>query len=338
VGGRITIITMALVAAFLLVLALFGVRNTLPDEVAWETLGDEGMAVGEGYLGAGLAAVDPLMPPHVNPQVVAGIEIPESGEIFGQPLPLHRPDFREAVAYEILITLSRPMMPMLWMRRAPTILPMIEKKLDAAGFPDDLKYVAVIESDLILTATSPAGARGPWQFIRATGRRYGLRVDRYVDERMNPEKSTDAAIAYLGELREEFSDWFLALAAYNAGENRVAKRIEETDVSSYFDLYLPRETRRYIPRIVAAKWIFEDPEKYGLVRLEPLHVPEYRFVEVKVPRSRANLVKVAREHDVVYSRLRRLNPHILSATLPRGVYRLRVPVEISPEVLAQPDE
>ncbi|RMG45083.1 MAG: lytic transglycosylase domain-containing protein [Acidobacteria bacterium] len=309
--------------------ALAGTQLAPPDlgSVDWKEIGapagvtpEEVASLREELLGLREAI------PANTPQALASLEPPARVDLCGQPLPLDRPEVRERLAYELLLTVGKPLMPMLWTRRAPAVLPEIEARLREAGLPDDLKYVAVAESDLRITVRSPAGAVGPWQLMKATARRYGLRVDRYVDERMDIERATDAAAAYFADLYEEFGDWFLALAAYNAGENAVRSAIEEQGRRDYFELYLPEETRRYVHRVVAAKLVFEQPERYGLARMTPLHVPRYRIVEVQVRPARADLRKLAAEHGLEYGALRRANPKLLGPWLPRGTHRLRVPV------------
>ncbi len=267
------------------------------------------------------------MLPGARARTLASLPVPREAELCGQPVPLDRPEVREALAYELLLTVGRPLMPMLWTRRAPAVLPVLERKLRAAGLPRDLVYLAMVESDLRPTVRSPAGAVGTWQLMRATARRYGLRVDRYLDERMDLERSTDAALAYLRDLHDEFGDWFLALAAYNAGERKVRDALADQGPHDYFSLYLPWETRRYVPRILAAKLVVEHPEDYGIIPMTPLHVPRYRVVEIRVRGKRADLRKLAREHRLDYAALRLANPQFRGHWLPRGTHRLRVPVK-----------
>lgn len=256
---------------------------------------------------------------------LAQLELPEELSICGRPLPLDDPQVREGLTYELLLTLGRPMMPMLWLRRAPEHIPRIEEQLAERGLPADLKYVAVVESDLRPWIRSPAGALGLWQIMRPTGRRYGLRIDRYVDERLDPVRAGEAGMAYLADLHERFGDWWLALAAYNAGHNRVERTLEEDDSRDYFEVYLPRETRRYVLRIAAAKLVMSEPERYGLPRLEPLPTPDPRTVVVRVEQNRRPLREIAREHGLSYGVLRRLNPKLISRWLPRGEHRLNLP-------------
>jgi membrane-bound lytic murein transglycosylase D len=139
------------------------------------------------------------------------------------------------------------------------------------GLPPELVYLPIIESGFRLNAVSPAGAVGPWQFIRGTGKRYGLRIDRYVDERRDPE-GTRAAARYLRDLYDMFEDWHLSLAAYNTGEGNVARVRDTAQTDDYWEMvdrgYLPSETRQYVPRALAAMEIRRLPEEYGFERLE----------------------------------------------------------------------
>jgi hypothetical protein len=267
----------------------------------------------------------PIDPRYTDLRHLADLELPEELVVCGTKLPLDDPEVREALTYELLLTLGRPMMPMLWLRRAPEYLPLIERQLDDAGLPDDLKYVAVVESDLRPWVRSPAGALGLWQIMRPTGRRYGLRIDRYIDERLDPVRAGEAGMAYLGDLHAQFEDWFLALAAYNAGHNAVRRSLERDDSRNYFEVYLPRETRRYVLRIAAAKLVMTDPDRYGIPRLKPVALPKPREVVVQVGQARRPLEDVARAHGVGYGVLKRMNPHLVSQWLPRGEHRLELP-------------
>lgn len=158
-----------------------------------------------------------------------------------------------------------------WLERKPQFEPMISAKLADRGMPQDLIYLAMIESGFNPKAYSHAKAGGLWQFIAETGQRYGLAVNRGVDERNHPDKATDAALAYLTDLHGRFGSWYLAAAAYNTGENRVGRIMREvtgkergTDADYYrISGRLPRETRDYVPMMIAAARISKDPVKYG---------------------------------------------------------------------------
>ena len=159
----------------------------------------------------------------------------------------------------------------LWLDRKDTYEPMISAKLEKRDMPQDLIYLAMIESGFNPKAQSPAKAGGLWQFISETGRRYGLTVNKKVDERNVPEKATDAALSYLSELYDRFGSWYLAAAAYNTGENRVARimrQVTGSEKGSDEDYYrisrlLPKETQDYVPMMIAAARISKDPAKYG---------------------------------------------------------------------------
>lgn len=149
--------------------------------------------------------------------------------------------------------------------------PMISEKLSERDMPQDLIYLALIESGFNPTATSSAQAKGLWQFIEPTAERYGLTVNRRIDERTDPVKSTDAALSYLSDLYEQFGSWYLAAAAYNTGEGRVERIMREITGSekgseeSYCAIAhrLPKETRDYVPLMIAAARIAKEPAKYG---------------------------------------------------------------------------
>ncbi|MBP1690573.1 MAG: lytic murein transglycosylase, partial [Deltaproteobacteria bacterium] len=162
--------------------------------------------------------------------------------------------------------------------RGAKYLPSMTDILVREGLPAELAYLPLIESGYRPQAVSPAGAAGPWQFIPATGRRYGLRIDALVDERRDPIKSTHAASLYLKDLHEMFGDWELSLAAYNSGEYRVARILADNkDVDDFWDMrdrgYLPSETSAYVPKVLAAVQIARAPEDYGFET--PTHTPEH---------------------------------------------------------------
>ncbi|MEO7502750.1 MAG: lytic transglycosylase domain-containing protein, partial [Gemmatimonadaceae bacterium] len=161
----------------------------------------------------------------------------------------------------------------LWLDRKPKFEPMISAKLGEREMPQDLIYLAMIESGFNPQAKSPKKAGGLWQFISETGQRYGLTVNKKVDERNHPDKATDAALSYLSDLHERFGSWYLAAAAYNTGENRVGRIMREvtgsekgTDQDYYrISSRLPKETQDYVPMMIAAGRISKDPAKYGFV-------------------------------------------------------------------------
>lgn len=159
----------------------------------------------------------------------------------------------------------------IWLDRKTKYEPMISAKLTEREMPQDLIYLAMIESGFNPKAKSPAAAGGLWQFISETGKRYGLTVNKRVDERNQPAKATDAALSYLSDLHDRFGSWYLAAAAYNTGENRVGRLMRQvtgsekgTDADYYrISSLLPKETQNYVPMMIAAARISKDPAKYG---------------------------------------------------------------------------
>jgi membrane-bound lytic murein transglycosylase D len=210
--------------------------------------------------------------------------------------------------------------------------PMISAKLAERGMPQDLIYLAMIESGFEPKAYSHAHASGLWQFIAATGRRYGLDINRAVDERNDPERATEAALDYLAELHERFGSWYLAAAAYNTGENRVGRIMrqvtgrERGNEASYYRIRsrLPRETREYVPLMVAAARIAKEPHRYGFAHIRPESPLAYDSVVVGPATS---LASVARKAGTTVNELKRLNPHFkLSRTRNDMHSAVRIPV------------
>jgi hypothetical protein len=190
----------------------------------------------------------------------------------------------------------------------------------------------LVESKCIAAAYSKAKASGPWQFIPSTGRRYSLKSDAVLDERRNLELSTEAAVKYLSYLKDfHQNDWFLAMASYNAGEERVRKLLKEQRVSDYWKLHAPRETMRYVPRIIAAKEIYSQPEKYLGLSKKDLYLPlEAETVTVNVKEPQRTLTSIAEEFGTYFLELKLLNPEFKKDVLPRGTYQIRVPRQTCP--------
>jgi membrane-bound lytic murein transglycosylase D len=216
----------------------------------------------------------------------------------------------------------------IWLARMPRYEAMIRQRLQAEGLPGDLVYLALIESGFSNTATSRARAVGMWQFMRGTGRLYGLRVDRWVDERRDPIKATDAAARHLKDLTQMFGSYYLAAAAYNAGAGRVSRGLnrlpdDETDTipsdATFFRLYdtklLRRETKDYVPKLIAAAMIAKEPTKYGFPVLSPEAIAPYDSIVVP---DQTGLDVIARLADTTVAALRELNPQYLRLTTPPG--------------------
>ncbi len=219
--------------------------------------------------------------------------------------------------------------------RSGRYLPMFRRIFEEAGLPRDLVYRAHVESAYKTNAYSRAHAKGVFQFIAATGRRYGLRVDWWVDERSDPEKAAVAAAAYLTDLYAEFGDWYLAMAAYNAGEGKVRRAIRRTGSTDFWKLaqtrYLRRETKNYVPAIIAATLISKQPETYGFT-FTPDPPVEYESIEVN---GAADLRVLARCSGSDFETLKTLNPALRRyQTPPDGVTTVHVPVGAGEATLA----
>jgi membrane-bound lytic murein transglycosylase D len=214
----------------------------------------------------------------------------------------------------------------LWVRRSGQYLGMIHDVFKAKGLPEDLAFTAMIESGFNPTAVSRVGAKGLWQFMAPTARLYGLRVDRWVDERLDPEKSTVAAAGYLNDLYVRYGSWELAQAAYNAGEVKIDKAIRATGSADFWDLresqYLRRETKDFVPAIQAAMVIGRDPGQFGF---EPTRATGPDIDRVTVPAS-TDLRKLAASTGVPLQTLRTLNAVLIRGVTPPGrTWEVRVP-------------
>jgi len=215
-----------------------------------------------------------------------------------------------------------------WLSRSGRYLPKIHHELEKAGLPLDLVYLAMIESGFNPSAYSHAHASGLWQFIKSTGRNYGLRVDSWVDERRDPDKATIAAIAYLADLYAEFDDWYLAVAGYNAGEGKIRRAIARYKSRDFWQLaskrYLRLETKRYVPKLIAAIVISKEPEKYGFGDIEYEKFVE--LDEVSVPPLTA-LDAVALSCDTDVAKLKKMNNELRKGMTPPDIkgYKIKVP-------------
>jgi len=214
----------------------------------------------------------------------------------------------------------------IWLERSGKYIPAMKVLLEERGMPTDLVYLSMIESGFNVKARSHAAAVGPWQFIKPTAKRYGLRVDSWVDERMDPKKSTIAAANYLSDLYAMFQSWELAAAGYNCGEDRVQAAIDKYQINDFWQISeytLPTETKNYVPKLMAALIIAKNPEKYGFVGIQ-YHDPEnYETVMVPPQKSLSDIAKVI---GVSNTKLVSLNPALLlNATPPGGMYEINVP-------------
>lgn len=213
--------------------------------------------------------------------------------------------------------------------RALPHLPMIRQTLDEAGVPAEIAYLPIVESHFKVSARSQAGATGIWQFMRATGQRYGLRIDGCVDERRDPIRSTEAAARYLAELRDRFEDWHLALAAYNAGEGKIGRIMRDHGVDDYWTMVerqlLPRETAQFVPRFLAAAAVAKHADAGSSAQgYSRSRVNDTAMVRVRDPISLKTVADLAGVDRQV---VRVLNPALACDRVPRGGYRVHLPSE-----------
>jgi len=215
-----------------------------------------------------------------------------------------------------------------WLARSARYRPFIETELAKAGLPRDLVFLAMIESGFNPSAYSCADAAGLWQFIEGTGRRYGLQVNTWVDERRQPEKATRAAIKYLSKLHREFDDWYLAVAAYNAGERRIENAITDHGTRDFWEIAATdsifQETKRYVPKLIAAIIIGRNPERYGFTDIEYFKPQQYELIDVP---AGTDLGAVAAVANTSLKKIRALNNELIKNQTPpkQGNYTLRIP-------------
>jgi len=242
-----------------------------------------------------------------NPYKITAVEVPDNMDFAGEAVPLHNPDIKERLDRELLVNTYWQSNMIIMIKRANKYFPIIEPMLKEHGLPDDFKYLAIAESGLD-NVRSPAGAAGFWQFLKGTGKEYGLEVNDYVDERYHLEKATKVAADYLKKSKERFGSWTAAAGAYNAGNAGISRQMKRQDVDDYYDLLLNNETSRYVFRILAFKEIVGNPEKYGFYLKESdlyNRVPTYK---VKVDTAVTDFAAFAKNFEINYKILKIHNP------------------------------
>lgn len=246
----------------------------------------------------------------------------------GKQIPINRPDVRERLEKEILLALWDKAQVVLWLKRSARYFPIIESVLKEQSLNNDLKYVSVIESALRPGVKSHKNAAGFWQFIPSTGEMYGLRIDRFVDERRDIKLSSIAAGKYLTQLYEKFNNWELALASYNIGEMRIIKELEAQKVDSYYDLWLPQETMRYFFKVIAAKLIFENKEKLGFKLIEEDYYQLNKTTQVKIKlKYTIPIYLAAKSIGISYYSFKRLNPAVVGDFFKKGTTTINIPID-----------
>lgn len=253
------------------------------------------------------------------------VHIPTTLSYCNEDVPLKDIEIRERLEKEILLLLQQPGQIVLYLKRSGRVFPQIEPILKKNSIPNDLKYLAVAESALIIN-TSSKGAQGIWQIMPETGRSLGLQIDEFIDERNDIEKSTIAACQYLQQGYSKFKNWTLTSAGYNMGHNGLNGSINNQSRKDYYDLYLNSETYRYIFRILAIKVLFENKDKYGLIFDENDYYQPFE-VDSKEVQEIPNLAQWAIDNGTSLREVKYLNPWLINSSIPKSTkkYIIQIP-------------
>ncbi|MFZ0929603.1 MAG: transglycosylase SLT domain-containing protein [Syntrophobacteraceae bacterium] len=252
---------------------------------------------------------------------------PNSIDLCGEPVPLEKQDVYERFDKEFTLVVYNHAQVYLWLKRMERYFPLIEERLRYYNLPDDLKYVAIVESDLLPNACSPKGAAGPWQFMPGTGAAYGLERRGSVDKRYDFERSTESAFLLLDDLYKKYHSWSLAIAAYNCGDKRILDESRVQGVHDYYDMKLPQETERYVFRILAVKAVLSNPKQYGYDLPKGWGYQELRPDRVSVSLSRPVPIQtIANAAGTTYREIKRLNPIFRSDDIPAGNHEINLPI------------
>lgn len=238
---------------------------------------------------------------------IYSVKIPEKITFAGEEVPIHNFDVKESLDRELLINTYWQSQTVLLIKKSNRYFPLIEPILKEAGVPDDFKYLAVAESALS-NVTSPAGAKGFWQFLEGTANDFKLEVNSEVDERYHLEKATQAACQYLKKSYDKYGSWATAAASYNMGQKNVSRQIDRQKTKNYYDLVLGPETGRYLYRIIALKLILKNPEKYGFYIQKNQKYKPIPYTLVKVDTTISQLADFAHQMGINYKVLKLLNP------------------------------
>lgn len=262
------------------------------------------------------------------PQVIKAIDLDKPFTLAGERVPMENPDVYERMDRELSVNTYWHSTTLLNIKNAYKYFPIIEKILAEEGVPDDFKYLAIAESNL-RNATSPAGAKGLWQFMRETGKYYGLESSSEVDERYHLEKSTRAACKYIKDYYKRFKSWTLSAAAYNMGGTRLKREMDVQRGETYYDLNLNQETDRYVFRIIAIKEVIGNPERFGFyLDNDEGYEPMTNFDIIEVDGPIPNLGDFALKNGISYRTLKVYNPWLRSSKLTnsaRKTYEIKIP-------------
>ncbi|MFI5263708.1 MAG: lytic transglycosylase domain-containing protein [Candidatus Kapaibacterium sp.] len=266
--------------------------------------------------------VDTTVDWHKN---ITAITLPTEAYLFDKKLPFDNWEVHERFEREFYYNYTNADQLLLWWKRLKRWEPMIDSMLDSAGLSRDFKYLMIAESG-IRNVQSPARANGYWQFIAPTAERWGLRVDSYIDERLDPVLSTQAAIRYLSKLKTQFNgDYLLVAASYNMGESGVEEALDEQKQSSFWNLYVNEETMRYPVRISVIKELLEHGPRYGFhfEKTTPYTMHSLKMVTVQGPVS--SIADWALKQGYTYKDVKFFNPRFIAHSIPSGTYEIRLP-------------
>jgi hypothetical protein len=264
-------------------------------------------------------------------------EIPSYLEFAGEKIPTENFEVYERIEREFLSNTYWHSATILAIKRANRWFPVIEPILKRNNIPDDFKYLCVAESNLE-NVISPAGATGFWQFMEATGKKYGLEINSQIDERYAVEKSTEAACRYLQDSYNMFASWIVAAASYNMGQDGIQLQRERQKTTNYFNLVLNSETSRFVARIVSLKYILQNPERYGFdIKNEEKYKP-LAYTEVTLDSSVADFADYAKSLGINYFILKMYNPWLRDNYLSnkiKTIYTLKLPEVGSIEIIKE---
>ncbi len=261
--------------------------------------------------------------------------VPEKLSFCGEEVPLYNWDVKERLEREIIVNTYYHSSTILYLKRAARWFPVIEPILKKYRIPNDFKYMAVIESGLE-NVVSPAGATGFWQLMKPAARKFGLIVNKEVDERYNVEKSTEAACKYLLDAKKKYGNWTLAAASYNLGTNGITNQLDRQKSTNYYNLVLNEETSRFVFRLLAVKEVLEHPKRYGFdIKEEDMYKP-LKYFEVEVNKGVKHWADFAAKYGINYKILKLYNPWLRQNYLKNRKHKkflVKIPVKGSIKVI-----
>ncbi len=265
-------------------------------------------------------------------------KLPDKLDFCGESVPIYNFDVTERIERELISNTYWHSSTLLVLKRANRWFPVIVPILKKYGIPEDFKYLAIVESNLE-NVVSPAHAVGFWQLLKKTARHYGLEVNKTVDERYDPWKSTEAACKYLLKAKKKFGTWTLAAVSYNVGMKKLNDQIKRQRTKVYYNMNLNDETARYLFRLLAIKIIFNNPPKYGFLVEKSLLYKPLEFTTEKVTHSIKDLAKWANVRGLNYRTLKIYNPWLRDSFLKvkKGkIYKIKIPTSDSIEIIPEP--